>query len=265
MKPSESRGRSPKPGPKPGMKTSPSGGAVIWEDAPTKFLRRVTYLQIYGDTATGRTSLALTAPGPIALLHAEEKIDGIVQKFPEKGIRLHCFGGRFSGSHQEIATQASAQIEQFKAALDDAFSWAKTVIVDTHTEAWELLRLARFGTLNPSGHVPSLYGPVNAEWKGLFRGHRAQDRYNLICIGQIKEQYRNNKPTGKLEQAGQKEMKYPADVIVRMDRPEDDRVVATIEKAWWNEHMVGLELENEEVTFLNLMSLITETDAEEWE
>ncbi len=55
-------------------------GKPEWEDAPTEFTRRSVVLEIYGDTGTGRTTLALTAPGTIAVLHAAEKLEGLFQR-----------------------------------------------------------------------------------------------------------------------------------------------------------------------------------------
>jgi hypothetical protein len=237
---------------------------VGWEAAPLELTRRCSFMQIYGDTGTGRTTLALTAPGPIALIHASEKLEGIVQPVAaEKDIRLYNFGGVFSGDAQTIATQASEAMADLKSAWDDALGWARTVVMDTHTEAWELLRLARFGTLTPKGTVAALYGPVNAEWKSIWKAFRRQDTCNFIAIGQIRERYRKDKPTGVMEQAGQKDMPYYADVIVRTSR-NSGSFVGTVEKAWWNAHIEGLEVEDEMLDYATILGLVTETDSEEW-
>lgn len=252
----------------------------IWTDAPTTFTRRFVYLAIHGKTGTGRTSLALSAPGPIGLAHTAEKIDGVVQRYSsDKKIRIANFGGTFSGDAKQIAKQAAPYWEALKAAMCDGVDdWASTVVLDTDTEAWELLRLARFGGTSPDGgRVDRNYGPVNAEWRSLIKRYRTAERCNVITIGQVKEEYVEKKSssggsmgqrTGRLIRAGQKEIPYMADVVVRTyKRVDDDEGLVfgcTIEKGWFNAHVEGMDLEGELCTFPMIMSLVTETDEGEW-
>ena len=251
------------------QKSKKGSGTVQWEEAPTTLTRKCVFMSIFGGTGSGRTSLALTAPGPIALIHAAEKLEGVVQPAAqEKEVRLHNFGGSFGGGPNEIAKAASKNIGEMKEAWTDAFSWARTIIVDTHTEAWELLRLARFGTLTPRGHIASMYAPVNAEWSSLLKQFRGQSSTNVILIGQTRERYKNDKATGIMEQAGQKSVPYYSDVIIETSRnimkKKEADFVATIKKGWWNAHTEGLEIEDEDISFSYLMSLISETEEEEW-
>ncbi len=247
--------------------------SVKWEKAPTNLTRDCVFMSIFGDTGTGKTTLALTAPGPIAFIHASEKIEGIIQPAArEKEIRVHNFGGGVpgKGGTNEIAKAADEVMAELKAAWVDAFGWARTIIVDTHTEIWDLLRLARFGTLTPRGHIASMYAPVNGEMRALFKEFRTQDTTNVITIGTTKESYRNDKPTGKMVMAGFKEVPYYSDVIIEMTRPgfmkkSETDFTATIRKGWWNATVEGLEIDDETITFPFLMSLITETEEEKWE
>jgi hypothetical protein len=244
-----------------------STGNVAWEKAPTTLTRRCAFMEIYGDTGTGRTTLALTAPGPIGLIHAAEKIEGIVQPVArEKEVRMYNFGGVFRGSPDTISEKAHGILTGAQNAWYDAIDdWAKSVILDTHTELWELIRLARFGTLTPRGTIAHMYGPVNAEWRSMFKHFREQDHANVVLIGQTKDEYKNDKQTGKTVRAGQKEIPFMADVIVRTSRSPDGGFLATVEKGWWNADMEGLELEDENITFSMIMSLVTETEESEWE
>lgn len=256
------------------MKTK-SSTAVSWQSAPTTLSRRCVFQSIYGDTGTGRTTLALTAPGPIALIHAAEKLEGVVQPFSkEKEIKLLDFSVDLSSSNgqDQIAKEATETWRRLRTAWYDAFSWAKTIVLDTDTEAWELIRLAAFGALQPTkGRIDSNYGPVNAEWRSLFKHFRHQDSCSIIAIGQTKDEYKEAKRggmgerTGRTIRAGQKEVSYMADVVVRTSRDlTDNSFQARIEKGWWNAHVEGLELEDEEINYAGLMGLVTETDEEEW-
>lgn len=256
-----------------GSAASSPRGLVLWDDAPTEFVRRVSLTEIYGDTDTGKTTLALSAPGPIAFLHAAEKVDGVIQPFAsDKKIRVHNFSGVFTGKPEEVARAGMKTWREFVAAWEDAWTWARTIIVDTHTEAWELIRIAYFGGYKPEkGRPDANYGPVNAEWRSLFKKFRAQDRCNLIVIGQTKDEYKESKGmdsklgqrTGRTIRAGQREVPYFADVILRMDRVGGD-FTATVEKGWFHAELEGTPFVNEDVRFSNIMSFLTQTSEEEW-
>lgn len=258
-----------------GAHTAAAGSSDLWSDAPTEFTRRCVFMHVYGETGTGRTSLALTAPGPIGMVHTAEKLEGVIQKFAkEKAVKLVNFGGVFRGSPQQIADQAGPVWNKMYSAWCEAMDrWARTVIMDTDTEGWEILRLARFGQLNPKGRTDSLYGPVNAEWRSLFKRFRDQDRCNVVAIGQAKDEYIDkmvnghltSTRTGRTIRAGQKEIPYMADVIVRTAKDSvTGTFTATIEKGWWNAHTEGMTLEGDDIRFPYIMSLITETPEEEW-
>lgn len=256
------------------VSASSAGSVGDWEDAPTEITRKVVFVDVYGETGTGRTSFALHAPGPIALAHTAEKIDGIIQPFAaKKTIKTLNFGGVFSGTKEQISQAANAIWMNFLAkwnvAMDD---WAKTVIMDTGTEGWELIRLARFGELNPQGRTDALYGKVNAEWCSPFKRFRWQDRCNVITIHQAKDEYVDKRGpngktvssrTGRTIHAGMKQMRYMADVVVRMER-EDGVVAAIIEKGWYNGGVIGEKLYDEDATFPRVMALITGDDPTAW-
>lgn len=249
-------------------------GAAGWDDAPTEFVTRNTMMEIHGDTGTGRTTLALTAPGPIALIHTAEKIDGIVQPFAKKKkIRMHYFKTAFQGSNKEIAQQAMDSWLRMEALWYDAFTWARTIVLDTHTEAWELVRLAHFGDVKPSGgRVDSNYGPVNAKWRSLFKYYREHTGTNLILIGQTKDEYKTNKKgissgiserTGNTILAGQKEVPYFVDCVVRTGK-EDGDIYSTVEKGWMNFEIEGDRFMGNDSNFPSIMGAITETPKKEW-
>ncbi len=249
-------------------------GEIAWSKVTPEIERKCVLMNIYGDTGTGRTTLALTAPGPIAFIYSSlEKVEGILQRFADKDVRKIDFGGYGrEGSQKEIAEAADEHWRLLKAAWGDAFGWARTIVLDTHTEAWELIRLARFGGLKPSGgRVDANYGPVNAEWRGLFRQQRTQSDVNVIVIGQTKDEY-TSAPKGKMGQrtgltiqAGQKEIPFMADAIVRTSRGVDGLFKGVVEKGWYNAYCEGMELEDEESTFAGYMEFVSDFDRRKWE
>lgn len=288
-----------------------SGSDDLWSDAPTEITRRAAVVEVYGDTGTGRSTFALSSPGPIAYLFAAEKTEGVVQRtqlrLMQQGhkLRLHNFGAVFTGTDgDEIKIQASPVWDKLLKAYYDALGWARTIVLDTHTDAWELIRVASFGGIKPDGgRIDANYGPVNAVWRSMFKAARLQDRANFITIGQTKDEwitkeqaaaaaaatpgagagkvmFKGSKQrgsggsdggigqrTGRTVRAGQREIGVLSDVVVRTGKEMGDRgpeFSALIEKAWYNAEYEGAVLTGKMVSFPYLMSLITETDEAEW-
>jgi hypothetical protein len=277
--------------PQPDSSSSPllsqsvsSSPSIQWEDAPTELTRRCTVMEIFGETDTGKTTLALTAPGPIAYIHAHEKVEGVLQQARQNGkvIRVCPFGGAFRGGPEEIQKQASAQVAILEAAFYDAFTWAKSVILDTHTEAWQLYQLAKLGTLTREGRSEKdqklgqlVYTEINSRWNSLFKTFRvhaeAENRTNLILIGRTKDEYKKiqgkKQSTGKTISAGQKDTFSSCDVRLRtrVRRSSNDYTFsALVIKPWWNGMMRGEVFEDELMNFPQIMALIAQTDIDEW-
>lgn len=245
-----------------------------WEDAPLISSKRVVHMDIIGLEGTGRSRLALTAPGPIAYINSDEKIEGVVQPFARvKKVRIYTYGFVATGTKQADIDAAAPVWEGVKAAMRDSLGWAKTTVYDTATEGWEMCRLANFGEMNPKGNrMDALYGPVNAEFRGMFKQFRIAGTANLVTIHQVKDHYidkmvggvQKSINTGTTKRAGFKEFGYMADVVVRTSK-EGGKFYATIEKGWYNALTEGLTFEDEDITFPRIMSLITETDEREWQ
>jgi len=259
---------------KTSKKRTAQRSTVTWETAPPTVERRTIIAEAYGDTGTGRTTWALTAPPPIALIHAGEKIDGVVQQSstPTSDIQIYDFGDVFKGDEEEVATAAKQKWHLLNDAVDDALTWARTVVIDTHSDAWQLLQLANFGTLNPqSKRGQFAYVTVNSVWRSFIKQFRQQELTNLVLVGQTSAEYKKSRnatraeATGRTIRYGQKGTLTMCDVSVRTHRELMTHTFTTvIEKGWYNALLEGLELEGDMSTFATTMSLITETDEDEW-
>ena len=144
-------------------------------------------------------------------------------------------------------------------------SKVRTVVMDTASEVWELLRMAAFGKLD---HVmPHHYGPVNAEYRGLLRMAYVSDK-NLILLHKVKNEYINDKRTGNYERAGFTDTGFMVQVNVRCWRRlnGDKQLVfgMTIDDSRQNADVAGMELEGEMCSFPMLASVVTGTDMEKW-
>jgi hypothetical protein len=258
--------------------------AVNWNRVSPSFTLRRVFLEICGDTSTGRTTLALTAPGPIALLHFGEKIEGIANTFAtNKEIRELSFSPFYPPglSDKEVANIAAESWKQFEAAWYDAFHWARTIIMDTHTDAWEAIRFAYFGDVKPDGGRMELnWGPVNGRWSSLLKMVRSPEvQSNVILIGATEDEYKETinqktglpgqgKKTGVTVRKGQKSIPRICDVSIRT-RKGPQGFSSYLEKAWMSGGLEydrsGIEFSNELSTFANWMGMITNTPPSEWE
>lgn len=158
-------------------------------------------MSINGLEKQGKTHFALTAPGPVAYLDFDMGSEGVLHKFTgDKDILVSTHDipkdpSTDGGFNYDKAWKKF--YNSFKKALEHP--QVRSVVVDTGTEMWELLRMARFGKLTQV--KPHHYGPVNAEMQELIRMAYELDK-NLILIHKMKQQYVDDKFNGKYEAAG---------------------------------------------------------------
>ena len=257
----------------------------MWEPAPSEFIQRCVFMDIMGSESSGKTTLALSAPGPIALIHANEKINGVVQPWVRKGkiIKVHRYGFVASKDPQETATRAQPVWLAARQAAEDAYGWARSTVLDTGTNYWEMIRLARFGTLNPKGrNMGHLYTAVNNEFRTILaHKYRNQERTNIITIHQTGDKWINKMVEGQMqgfntgvpERKGMKEIGFMCEVGLHCWKNiEDGTYHTTINKGWFNGAVEGMDLTDElmvqmgysGMNFSGIMGFITQTDELEW-
>ena len=155
-------------------------------------------LNVEGGEKEGKTHFALTAPGPIALIDMDIGLEGVVSKFiKEKKIYVASFNYREATDPKQWDEMWQKMKKCFLDALTN--NAIKTLVCDTATEMWELLRMASFGKL--AQVKPHHYAPVNAEFRDLLRKAYDTDK-NLILIHKQKKEYVDEKWTGNMERAG---------------------------------------------------------------
>lgn len=266
----------------------------------TEFTQRCGSVAIWGPTSTGKTSLALTATGPVALLHASEKVKGIIEPHVRTGKVVRQFDFGFVAVKDEKACAERARVvwAKWEKLYGDAMEkWGKTIIVDTEPDAYALRRYARFGTLTPQGDLRDLYNQVNFDWRQIFKNQpRAQSEkrgVNLISIHTASDEYKDvmkkdkqgamrksSEKTGGFKMDGHREVKYWADVILWCERDVNGLYHVRIDKGWWRGgETEGLDLTDEmmkdlgysmdaatksHLTIPGILAFITETEEGEW-
>ncbi len=192
--------------------------------------KRRLIMSLDGKEKSGKSDFALRdTPAPIAVINTDVGLEGVIQKFQDdKEIYRsdHILNFPLGGAPEKIAAMANVVWAKAKkdyfGALEN--SEIRTLVVDTATELWELLRLARFGKLTQV--MPHHYGPVNAEFRNLI--DRAYDYdTNVILIHKLKKEYIQGKdgkgsPTGKWERAGFGDTGYRVQINARTWREKED-------------------------------------------
>lgn len=254
---------------------------VRWNPAPTELVSRSVIMGIYGPTGSGKSSLALTAPGPVGLFTGAETIDGIVQKYsPTKDIYIHEFGISFSAlelmSRDIIMAKAQPTVLDFRESWDVAVgqdgegAMMRSVIVDTEDDLYDIVRYACFGDMKPTGKTARLqYGPVNQFFHTLLMSKRLLQDQGDICnalfVARDREVFdAKGQGTGKFVRAGQKTIGPKCNVIVRCSADNDGDFCATIEKAWLNSVVLGETLYSDDITFTNIMEMVTGDESKMW-
>jgi len=276
--------------------------------APTSLTRKFVYMLINGLTDTGKTTLAFTAPGPLCYIHCSAKCEGLIQTANAHHIATHGYPiqtydfsfpkplkrrGEFS-MLMDVEKAAAAKWTGFSSVFEEAFTYARTTIIDTEYNLYQLDRFAHFGALSPnfkyerekSGNADrrALWGPVNNEWYIHMRQSvKSQQRQhtNVILITHSKDEYKaTRKRKGNLvtlneEKTGNylpdSQARIPSWVDVRIEtrieqRAGGDKYYAVIQKPWWNNSIArGTELDitNSNTSFEDTMFEITD-DLERW-
>lgn len=276
--------------------------------APTKPEREFVYMLIHGLTDTGKTTLAFTAPGPLCYIHCSSKREGIIQIANDRHIKqfgypIQTYDFSFPkpphrrGEYSLLEDVESAATEKwlgFSAIFDEAFTYARTIIIDTEYSLYQLDRYAHFGALSPNfsyeraknGNADrrALWGPVNNQWYiHLRQAVKSQSRQktNVILITHSRDEYRttkkrkggrvilNDEKTGNYLPDSQSRIPYWVDTrietrIVPMSSG-NDKYYATIRKPWWNSSLgrdTELDITNSKTSFEDIMFTIT--DNLEW-
>ena len=133
---------------------------------------------------------------------------------------MHC------RSPKTLKDKQDATEEFDRSGVAGTRSWrtrdSRTMVVDTHTEFWQMLRLARFGKLEQV--PPKKYDEVNKEMRDMVKAVKQRRDLNAFFIHKYKKEYAATKKpdgtqgmdswTGFYERAGFGDMGFLSDVVV---------------------------------------------------
>ncbi len=241
-------------------------GFVKLNGSPTTANRLI--MAISGREKHGKTHFALTAPGPIAYQDLDIGTEGVIEKFVKSGKVIYHKEYGYSDLKDKGIASKEAYVPVWDKFKDDYVaiieSKVKTVIMDTASEVWELLRMARFGKLD---HVmPHHYGPVNGEYRALIRMAYTSNK-NLILLHKSKKEYVNDKYTGNFERTGFSDTGFMVQVNMVCWRKLVNGVLkfgSTVVDCRQNADLAGMEFEGDMSNFPTMASFITGSDISQW-
>lgn len=185
------------------------------------------------------------------MLNFDYGLEGpLVETYGSKIAGIKSFGSRLGVGHLPSKSEAAdvwADISNtFMTALR---AKARSVIVDTFSDAWEWARIAHFGKLDKV--LPHHYVEVNDIVRRLvLECHRFDS--NVVFIHKSKEEYKNDKPTGKMVRDGMRHMGYAVHSNITHSRDLVDGVNVfklTVTDARQNMSLCGVEFVDEQVDF----------------
>lgn len=227
---------------------------------------------------SGKTNFAFTAPGPIAYLPFDVGAEGVIEKFQQTKeiyVPKESYEARFENG--KAKAEATTEFARFRTDYGRALKSARSTIVDTASETWELLRLARFGKLTQV--KPHHYTEVNQEFRDLVR-EAFDGSSNLILLHKVKAVWKDGPTaeskatkTGEIERSGFSETGYLVQINIlcwRIDSEEreagDLGFRAKILNCRQNPEIQGMVLENEQINFQTLGSMaMPDLDPAVWE
>lgn len=241
-----------------------------FKNAPDKPKPRII-MGIEGREGHGKTEFALSAPGPVGYQSIDIGTEGIIEKHVKAGkeIYLKEYWNPLEGgdlSDPAIMKRAQCKAEEFMEEFTNDFralvsSGVRTVVWDTASEFWQVMRIARFGKLTQV--MPHHYGPVNQEYLSLVK-LAYNSNTNLILIHKVKPIWKDNNKTDDFERNGMNETGY----LVQMDLTtykDEDGFHAFITKCRANESMVGMDFPEPVNKFPQIAAeMYPDTDESDW-
>lgn len=260
---------------------------MSYVDAPTTFDLRHYFISIDGEEKTGKSTLALTAKGPIDVLDLNDGLHGVVHKATtgqppftrRKKVRIAVHPLPDGNDRDDVKAKSTKEWNAFAADFRASVVTAKTVIVDSGTDLWRLDRQSEFGGAKSESRKGSLdYDMANSKIRGLLRLYHTH-KANVILTHQLEEEWKQYKKpdgtetsrkTGKLIRDGFKEMGFMVQMVLRTRKEITDtglHFIARLEVCRFDPSIEGTDFSSE-VNMFNLPTIVafcTGTDASEWE
>lgn len=228
---------------------------------------------IDGETGSGKNRLAFSFPDPIAFLSFDPNYAKTLKEARQQW-KKRIYRASYSlpvikpdGRNADSIANAAGDLwdkvaVDFMGAIRDPK--VQTIIVDTATELFELIKLAIYGKTVQV--MQRDLGHAYASYRQFIREAESSDK-NLVLIHKMKDEYKQDKSTGNRIRAGYKDTAYSVTTEVLMEKnPEEpfpDRYHCRIHKCHLRPEIEfdgdgNGELTGDMITFDMLRSLVWE-------
>lgn len=223
----------------------------------------------------GKTAFGLSMPGDLYILNLNWSLAGVIEPYIKNGKTIYVqdiqipFSKELPGQSFTILSTAAA--EQWRKAilsLQEAIKepTVSSIFIDTASELWDLLRIARLGKLQQV--LPVQYAAVNAEFRQLLQLLLTCGK-NVVLSHKVKPEYVNDQKTNRFERAGFGDMGFDVQVELIASRDlkkdGDDQFTLTFGDCRANKTLKGTVLNGRDCNFLKVVSLIyPETTEKDW-
>jgi hypothetical protein len=214
----------------------------------------------------GKTRFGLTAPLPIGYIDVDLGVGELLTQTGDKAAQIHVLSVT-PYETQEASREMLDRLKEAIAFLCDSQA-VRSIVIDTATELWEMVRFAHFGRL--SSVMPRYYEAPNNEMAFIL-DRLLCSRKNVVLLHRMKDKYVNDKATGEDIPAMFKETAYVTNVNCRLyrDDPGDEGVGEfhlVIDDCRANASVQGLELTGDSIGFPLVAQMIyPDTDPAVWE
>lgn len=227
------RAASRKGGPAPAVQTGPpknttglstAMAGAGFETYTPQAMTRIMAINS-GQEKNGKTEWAFSAPAPLAVISFDPGTLRIVNKHAQQGRRIIPCWMRVD--RKDLMSDHQKNWDTVQRAVDAVLSDTsiRSLVIDTGTEMWDLLRLKMFGKLEQV--MPHKYVEANAEMRRFIKGIY-DSRLDLITVfpHKVKKEYKSDKKgdkdiwTGGYEFAGWNDFPFHADLIIRNFRDD---------------------------------------------
>lgn len=232
----------------------------------TKTKQEGILLSVEGLQKTGKTEFGLSMPDPLFILNLNLGLEGVIEKHVKTGKIIYekriliPYTKDLPG--QGIMILPTAAAEKWKEAIlttQEAVhdKTVSSIFIDTGSELWDLLRIARLGKL--AQVLPVQYASVNAEFRQLLQLLLCSGK-NVVLSHKVKPEYVNDQKTNRFERAGFADVGFDVQVELRAERDlkrdGDDQFSLTFMDCRANKELKGTQLVGKEATFGNIVKRI---------
>jgi hypothetical protein len=257
-------------------KFTAAGFTVATSEAPKRLL-----INSQGLEKSGKTHWALSSlPDPIAFISLDNGFEGVIEKFADKK-QIACF----TTNVPPVAAQSEYLPiwNNVKSHIITAMGMSefRSIVLDTGTDIWELLRLAEFGSLTPRGDIKQIYSIVNQQYRSLIKIaydkavsldviHRVKKQYVTRTVQTQKGPQKVDVWEGDYERAGFADSGYLSQINIEhifdasRPGPLSNKFGIRVIDSRQNMNIVGLELFGEENNFPTLASYVFDNSPEDW-